>query len=60
MRIRSTEWVIVRKGEQVNGAELRVGRLFDQERGRSFVTAFDHGTNLRVPPEAGKPLEVFE
>ncbi len=44
----------------MSGAELRLGRLFDRESGRSFITAFDHGTNLRVPPEAGKPLEVVE
>lgn len=44
----------------MSGAELRLGRLFGRESGRSFVVAFDHGTNLRVPPEAGKPLEVVE
>ncbi len=44
----------------MSGAELRMGRLFNRESGRSFITAFDHGTNLRVPPEAGKPLEVVE
>ncbi|MCA1717729.1 MAG: fructose-bisphosphate aldolase [Actinobacteria bacterium] len=44
----------------MSGAELRLGRLFDRESGRSFITAFDHGTNLRVSPEAGKPLEVVE
>ncbi len=44
----------------MSGAELRLGQLFDRESGRSFITAFDHGTNLRVPPEAGKPLEVVE
>jgi class I fructose-bisphosphate aldolase len=44
----------------VEGAELRMGRLFNRESGRSFITAFDHGTNLRVPPEAGRPLEVVE
>ncbi len=44
----------------MSGAELRLGRLFDRESGRSFITAFDHGTNLRVPPEAGKPLEVVD
>ncbi|MCA1731691.1 MAG: fructose-bisphosphate aldolase, partial [Actinobacteria bacterium] len=44
----------------MSGAELRLGRLFDRESGRSFITAFDHGTNLRVPPEVGKPLEVVE
>jgi DhnA family fructose-bisphosphate aldolase class Ia len=48
------------KGKALDGAELRLGRLFDRESGRSFITAFDHGTNLRVPPEAGKPLEVVE
>ncbi|MCA1728625.1 MAG: fructose-bisphosphate aldolase [Actinobacteria bacterium] len=45
---------------KMNGAELRMGRLFGRESGRSFITAFDHGTNLRVPSEAGKPLEVVE
>ena len=44
----------------LGGAGLRLGRLFDRESGRSFITAFDHGTNLRVPPEAGRPLEVVE
>ncbi len=44
----------------MEGAELRMGRLFNRESGRSFITAFDHGTNLRVPPEAGRPLEVVE
>lgn len=44
----------------MNGAELRLGRLFDRESGRSFIVAFDHGTSLRVPPEVGKPLEVLE
>jgi DhnA family fructose-bisphosphate aldolase class Ia len=44
----------------MNGAELRLGRLFNRESGRSFITAFDHGTSLRVPPEVGKPLEVLE
>ena len=42
----------------MSGAELRLGRLFNRESGRSFITAFDHGANLRVPPEAGRPLEV--
>src|ERR671917_2620185 len=44
----------------LGGAGLRLGRLFNRESGRSFVTAFDHGTNLRVSPEAGRPLEVVE
>jgi fructose-bisphosphate aldolase, class I len=50
-----------KKGEgSMGGAELRLGRLFDRESGRSFIVAFDHGTNLRVPPEAGRPLDVME
>jgi fructose-bisphosphate aldolase, class I len=44
----------------LGGAELRLGRLFDRESGRSFIIAFDHGTNLRIPPEVGRPLEVVE
>jgi fructose-bisphosphate aldolase, class I len=34
--------------------------LFDRDSGRSFITAFDHGTTLRVPPEVGKPLDLLE
>ena len=44
----------------MSGAELRLGRLFGRESGRSFITAFDHGVNLRVPPEAGGALEIVE
>lgn len=44
----------------MSGAQLRLGRLFDRGSGRSFITAFDHGVNLRVPPEAGTALEVIE
>ena len=39
---------------------MRMGRLFDRDSGRSFITAFDHGTTLRVPPEVGKPLDLLE
>lgn len=44
----------------MSGAELRLGRLFDRESGRSFIVAFDHGTSLRVPPKVGKPLDVLQ
>jgi DhnA family fructose-bisphosphate aldolase class Ia len=44
----------------LGGAQLRLGRLFSYEAGRSLVIAFDHGTTLRVPLEAGRPLEVVE
>jgi DhnA family fructose-bisphosphate aldolase class Ia len=30
----------------VNGAEIRLGQLFDPESGRSFIAAFDHGLTL--------------
>ena len=44
----------------MDGAELRMGRLFDRGSGRSFITAFDHGLALRVPPDAGGAVEVVE
>ncbi len=44
----------------MDGAGVRMGRLFDRDSGRSFITAFDHGTTLRVPPEVGKPLDLLE
>ena len=48
------------KEQGLSGSEIRLGRLFDRESGRSFVTAFDHGVALRVPPQAGGALEVVE
>ena len=44
----------------MTGAELRTGRFFDRESRRSFMVAFDHGLPLRVPPEAGRALEIVE
>ena len=44
----------------MQGAELRMGRLFNRESGRSFMAAFDHGLTLKVPPEAGRALEIVE
>ena len=44
----------------MDGAELRLERLFDRESGRAFVAAFDHGMAAGVPPETGKPLGVVE
>jgi DhnA family fructose-bisphosphate aldolase class Ia len=34
----------------VNGAEIRLGQLFDRESGRSFIAAFDHGLTLGPKP----------
>ncbi len=44
----------------MSGADMRLGRLFDRESGRSFITAFDHGGSARVPPESGGAVEVVE
>jgi DhnA family fructose-bisphosphate aldolase class Ia len=42
----------------VTGAALRLGRLF-RASGRAFVTAFDHGTTLRMPMSGPGPREVL-
>lgn len=34
------------------GTELRLGRLFDGDSGRTFIAAIDHGVTLGVPPGA--------
>lgn len=44
----------------MNGAELKLGSLFDRESGRSFIIAFDHGVNLKMPPESGTGVEIAE
>ncbi len=44
----------------MDGAELRLGRLFDRDSGRAFIAAFDHGLAAGVPPGAGRPLEIVE
>lgn len=36
----------------LSGAALRLGRLFRQGTGRSFIVALDHGVTLGVPPGA--------
>ncbi len=43
----------------MSGSLLRTGQLFRPRSGRSFITAFDHGTNLVVGPEFGSPLKVL-
>ena len=42
----------------MTGTALRLGRLF-RASGRSFVTAFDHGTTLRMPLAGPGPREVL-
>lgn len=43
----------------MSGADLRLARLFDRQSGRTFITAFDHGSTLG--PRAGSEavLEVL-
>jgi DhnA family fructose-bisphosphate aldolase class Ia len=42
------------------GYHVRLGRLFNPESGRSFVTAIDHGVTLGVPPGAEDALRTIE
>jgi DhnA family fructose-bisphosphate aldolase class Ia len=42
------------------GYRLRLGRLFDAESGRSFITAIDHGVTLGVPPGAEDAVGTVE
>lgn len=32
--------------------------MFDRESKRSFIVAFDHGVSIKVPPEAGRTLDI--
>lgn len=43
----------------MNGAEVRLGRLFDKASGRSFITAFDHGITLGPKPGSEDALAVL-
>ena len=40
--------------------ELRLGRLFNRESGRSFITAIDHGVTIGVPTGAERVVETVE
>ncbi|HKG27300.1 MAG TPA: hypothetical protein VKB09_16730, partial [Thermomicrobiales bacterium] len=42
------------------GYQLRLGRLFNAESGRSFVTAIDHGVTLGVPSGAEDAVGTLE
>lgn len=42
----------------MSGTEIRLGRLFAAS-GRSFITAYDHGTTLRLPLDGGSPRSVL-
>lgn len=43
----------------MTGTQIALGRLFQPGSGRSFITAFDHGTNLRVPASFGSPVGML-
>ena len=43
----------------VNGAEVRLGQLFDANSGRSFIAAFDHGVTLGPKPGSERALDVL-
>jgi DhnA family fructose-bisphosphate aldolase class Ia len=44
----------------VNGAEIRLGRLFDRQSGRTFITAFDHGVTVGPKPGSENVLATLE
>jgi fructose-bisphosphate aldolase, class I len=44
----------------VNGAEVRLGQLFDRDSGRSFIAAFDHGVTLGPKPGSENVLAGLE
>ena len=46
--------------ERLSGANLRLGRLFHRETGRSFVAAIDHGVTLGVPQGAERVIEAVD
>lgn len=43
----------------MDGASLRLNRLFDRESGRAFITAFDHGITLGPKPGSEDALGVL-
>jgi fructose-bisphosphate aldolase, class I len=46
--------------EIVNGAEIRLGQLFDRETGRAFIAAFDHGLTLGPKPGSENVLDGLQ
>lgn len=44
----------------MSGANLRLGRLFDQRSGRSFIAAIDHGVTIGVPSGAEDAVGTVE
>lgn len=43
----------------MTGADIRLGRLFDRDSGRSFIAAFDHGLTLGPKPGSEDALAVL-
>lgn len=43
----------------MSGSQLRLGRLFNRESGRSFIAAIDHGVTLGVPPGAERIVDAI-
>ncbi|MGO1560261.1 COG1830: DhnA-type fructose-1,6-bisphosphate aldolase and related enzymes [Actinomycetales bacterium JB111] len=44
----------------MSGVDIRLGRLFAKETGRSFTVAFDHGQALKLPNGTGNPVTLLE
>lgn len=43
----------------MSGADLRLARLFDRQSGRTFITAFDHGSTVGPRPGSEAALDVL-
>lgn len=43
----------------MTATQIALGKLFNPDSGRAFVTAFDHGTTVKLGPTA-PPMEVLE
>lgn len=44
----------------MSGIDIRLGRLFDEQTGRAFIVAFDHGQSLKIPAGLGNPVALLE
>ncbi|MGH2560375.1 MAG: class I fructose-bisphosphate aldolase [Thermomicrobiales bacterium] len=44
----------------MSGSQMRLGRLFNRESGRTFVAAIDHGITLGVPQGAERVVDAIE
>jgi len=46
--------------DRLSGAQLRLGRLFNKQSGRSFIAAIDHGVTIGAATGAERAVETVE